>query len=186
MLQTYDGRRSARPYRTYIRLPHRPHQTTPASKAAAVPDRAGRLGPRPVGRQPRLVRLEPLPGDVRREAVLQEHQAVLGRQPAAPAAPRPPGRLPARVGRPEPVAVGARVHRVAEDVADRLPARGPPVQPPAVGPGLPSHRQPDPVGDQRPQDAVHRPPPVELVEDQADDVLGLLVRVERDLRRSAT
>ena len=28
---------------------------------------------------------------------------------------------------------------------------------------------------------MHRPPPVELVEDQADDVLGLLVRVERDL-----
>jgi hypothetical protein len=27
---------------------------------------------------------------------------------------------------------------------------------------------------------VHRPPPVELVEDQADDPLGLLIRVERD------
>jgi len=34
VLHTYDGRRPVRPYRTYIRLPHRPHPTTPASKAA--------------------------------------------------------------------------------------------------------------------------------------------------------
>ena len=58
---------------------------------------------------------------------------------------------------------------------------GSPLQLPAVRSALRPHRQPDPVGDQRPQDAVHRPLPVELVEDQADDPLGLLVRVERDL-----
>ena len=34
MLHTYDGRRPVRPYRTYIRFPHRPHHTTPASRAA--------------------------------------------------------------------------------------------------------------------------------------------------------
>ena len=104
---------------------------------------------------------------------------------AASPLPRPllraPGRLPTRVGRPESIPVGPRVDRVAEDVADRLPARRPPVQLPAIGPGLTSHRQPDPAGDQGPQDAVDRPLPVELVEDQADDVLDLLVRVERDL-----
>ena len=65
-------------------------------------------------------------------------------------------------------------------MTDRLPARRPPVQSPAIDPGLTSDRQPDPAGDQGPQDAVDRPLPVELVEDQADDVLGLLVGVERD------
>src|SRR4051812_30214411 len=112
----YEGRRSARPYPTYIRLPHRPHQTTPASKAAPpippapplppppapaparqqggpVADRTGGLRPRAVGRQASLIRLEPLPGDVRREAISQEYQAILRRQSTPPAAPRVPGSL---------------------------------------------------------------------------------------------
>ena len=54
---------------------------------------------------------------------------------------------------------------MTEDVADGLAAGGPPVQPAAVRPGLQAHRQPDAVGDERPQDAVHRPPPIELIED---------------------
>src|SRR5262249_57022857 len=128
-----------------------------------------------VGGQPRLVRLEALVGDVRREAVLQEYQAILGSQPGAPAAPRPPGDLPPRLRRPEPVSIGARIHRMAEDVADRLAAGGPPDQPTAVGPGLRAHRQADPLGGERPQDAVHPPPPGELVEDPADDRAGPLV-----------
>jgi len=69
---------------------------------------------------------------------------------------------------------------MAKDVADRLTVRCAPLQLPAVRPALRPHRQPHTVGDQRPQDAVHRPPPVELVEDQADDPLGLFIRVERD------
>ena len=67
---------------------------------------------------------------------------------------------------------------MAEDVADGLPARRPPVQFPAVGPAAPTQRHPDAAGDQMTEDAVHRPLPIELIEDQADDLLDLLVRVQ--------
>lgn len=71
--------------------------------------------------------------------------------------------------------------RVSEDVADGLPARRPPVQFAPIGPAAPTQRHPDAAGDQVTEDAVHRPLPIELIEDQADDPPDLLVRVQRDL-----
>ena len=60
---------------------------------------------------------------------------------------------------------------MAEDVADRLAARRSPLQSPAVRPSLRPHRQANPIGDQRLQDAVHRPQSVELIEDLAHQKL---------------
>src|SRR5205814_1528697 len=70
-------------------------------------------------------------------------------------------RLPPRVGRPVSVAIRPRVHGVAEDLADRLPARRVPLQLARVGAALGSYRQPDAVGVQVAQHTVHRAPRIE-------------------------
>nr|WP_238602720.1 hypothetical protein [Fimbriiglobus ruber] len=67
---------------------------------------------------------------------------------------------------------------MAQDLADRLPARAAPVQVPAVGTGRRPHRQPDLVGVEVPQHRVGRALSVELVEDHPNDPAGLLVGIE--------
>ncbi len=80
--------------------PAPPAPDHPGQQAAAVADGARATRPGSDWPPAALVRLDSLVGDVRREAILQEHQAILGSQPGAPAAPQALGDLPTRsVGR---------------------------------------------------------------------------------------
>ena len=114
--------------------------------------------------------------------VLQEHQAVLGRQPAAPAA-LAGARASAGAGRSAGTRSG-RPRRTSGGGGCGGPSPGTAAaSPTAPGRPRPARRTGSriPLAIMWPQHAVHRPLPVELVEDQPDDVLGLLVGVERDL-----
>src|SRR4051812_471926 len=113
-----------------------PHHTR--QQGGPVPDRADRFGARPVRRHPPLVRLELVPTDVRRVPVSQEDLALLRSEPAAAAALGTAGLPATRIDRAESIDVSSCIDRVAEDVADGLPARRPPVQLPTVGPAAPT------------------------------------------------
>src|SRR5512135_779508 len=112
--------------------------TSSAAHHARQQGRADRLGSRPVRRHPPLVRLELVPTDVGRVPVLQEDLALLRGQPAAAATVGTPGLPATRVDRAKSINVGSCIDRMAEDVADGLPAWGPPVQSPTVGPASPT------------------------------------------------
>src|SRR4051812_49998363 len=104
-------------------MPTAPAPHHARQQGGPVPDRAGRFGSRPVRRHPPLVRLELVPTDVRRVPVPQEDLALLRRQPAAAAALGTPGPTATRVDRTKAINVSPCIDRVAEDVADGLPAR---------------------------------------------------------------
>src|SRR4051794_4869291 len=95
-----------------------PHDAGEQSHATADGPRG--LRPRTIGRQSLLILLEAFPGDISREAIFQEDQAVRGSQATAAATFRVTRCLPARVGRSMPVAISARVHGVPKNVTDRL------------------------------------------------------------------
>jgi hypothetical protein len=144
------------------------------------PDCAQRRGPGTVRLQAGAVGFVLLPGDVGWALFRDEGEPLARRHDDAPA-PGPPGLVLARIVLPPPVDVGAGIQRVLEDLLERRPVRAAPDQLPLAWP-LPD---PDPDLDLVPrqvaQDAAERAQLGELLEDQADDRLDLLVRIERDL-----
>ena len=116
------------------RVAHAPSAARTARTAAARPAAPALAAVRPGGRaalrlavEPLLVGLEPVPGDVRRQPVADQHQALL--RPADQlAGGRPPRLLPPRVDRPVAEPVGPGVARVVQQVLQRRPVRPPPLQ----------------------------------------------------------
>lgn len=89
------------------------------------------------------------------------------------------GDLPPGVGRPSAVAVRTRVDRVVQQEVQRRAVRPPPLQLTLVGPEVRADANADAVADQVSQQRRDGPQLVELVEDQPDDVPGLLIGVQR-------
>src|SRR5271155_1007266 len=106
--------------------------------------------PRPVGLEAGLIGLEPLPRDVGRPAVPDQHQALLGATNPLTGV-RPPRLLTPRVDRSVPVAIGPGVGWVVKQVLQRRPIGPPPLQLPPVRPALGPDRDADLVMDQIPQ-----------------------------------
>jgi hypothetical protein len=165
----------------------------PAAQAAAhqpgqqrlpVPRRARGLRGLPVGVQPREVRPVLLLGDVGRQATREQHQPLVLGPYYAPGV-RAARDLPAGIDLTAPEGVIARVGRVAQHVLQRLPGRAPPFQVALRRPRARADRKLDLVLHEVTQDGVEGPEPGERGEDEADDVLRLLVGVEGRLARRA-
>ena len=152
----------------------------PGQQRRAVPRRARRGGGLPVGGHPGDVRLVLLRGDVGRQAARQQHQPLAGIFHHPPGV-RPAGDLPARPGLPAAVGVIPGVGRVVQHVLQRLPGGAPPFELSLRRAGVNPDRQLDLLGHQVAEHAVERSQPAEGAEDEADDVLRLLVGIEDDL-----
>ena len=161
----------------------------PAAQAAAqqpgqqrlpVPRRARRLCRLPVGCQPRKVRLVLLLVEVGRKPPRKEHQPLVAALDYPPGV-RAAGNLPAGIDLTAPEGVIARVGGVAQHVLQRFPGRAPPLQVALRRPRACPYRKLDLMLHEIAQYRVEGPEPAERAEDQADDVLRLLIRVEGGL-----
>jgi len=142
------------------------------------------LGPRLIrletGQIPRVLR----PGDVSRATILEQHVPPVGVDDA-PAGTRPPRLLRARIDLATAVGVGPGVDRVLQQVLQRHPVRPPPFQVPFARPFAHPDTELDAVLGQIAQHRVARAELRELAEDEAHDLLHLLVRVQCDFPRGA-
>jgi hypothetical protein len=152
----------------------------PRQQRRAVPGRARRGGGLPVGGHPGDVRLVLLRGDIRRQAPWQQYQPLAGVLHHPPGV-RPAGDLPARLDLPAAVGVIPGIGRVVQHVLQRLPGGAPPLELSLRRAPVNPDRQLDLPPDQVAEHAVERPQPPESAEDEADDVLRLLVGIEDDL-----
>jgi hypothetical protein len=152
----------------------------PGQQRRAVPGRARRGRGLPVGGHPADVRLVLLLGDIGRQPARQQHRPLAAVHDH-PAGAGPAVRLAARLDLAAPVGVVPGVDRVVQHELQRLPGRAPPLELSLRRPRVNADRQLDALRDQIAEHAVERAQPPERAEDQPDDVLRLLVRVEGGL-----
>src|SRR5437899_9048557 len=116
-------------------------------QGSALTRRTNDFVSRAIGCQPILVGLEALPTDVRREPVADQHQALLGRADT-PTRAWPARLFPTRIAGPIPVAIGACIDRMMQQVLQSFTARTMPFQLTSVGTAVRPHRQANLVMDQ--------------------------------------
>jgi hypothetical protein len=151
----------------------RQHRHAPARRARRAAERAVLL-------ETSEVRQGSLPADVRREVVLQEHLPLRDRQPPLPSTVSARS-LRFRLVPATSVGIGPGAGRVVQHLVERRRHGAPPGQPAARGSAPEAHPQSDVVSDQVMKHPINRTEFIELVEDQAHDVAGLLVRVAGQL-----
>lgn len=146
------------------------------------PGRAHRLRPCPVGRKALEVSLVLLPGDVRRQAVLDEDVPRLRWGHRAPGG-RTTGFLLAGIDSATTVSVGSGVDRVFEQVLQRHPVGAAPFELALCLPLADSDAELDAVLDQVGKHGVQGSEFLELAEDEPNHPLDFLVRIEGHLAR---